>query len=265
MRYERGLPFDRYLATDAVSASSMKAYLRSPLHYRHQIETPSKPSPAQIDGTIIHAVVLEPVEARSRYAIWEAGTDRRTKRGKEAYAEFAEVNEGRIIITSDQWDTAHLIRDQLLADPEYRRVCNPGGLIEFSAFGTDADTGLDIKARADHYFDGTVMDLKSAVDASPHGFARAVAAYKYHLQASHYLHMFEADRFVFVAIEKSPPYAHGVYTLDEASIEQGRIERRRALDGIAEHRQTREWPSYGVQELSLPNWAFDDEDIEVML
>jgi len=265
MRYERNLPFDRYLETDAESSTSMKAFLKSPLHHAYARRAKSKPTPAQIDGILIHAVVLEPLEARNRYAVWTADEDRRTKRGKEIYAEFAEANEGRTIITSDQWDTAHLIRDQLLADPEYRRVCNPGGLIEFSAFGTDADTGLDIKARADHYFDGTVMDLKSAVDASPHGFARAVASYRYHLQAAHYLEMFEADRFVFVAIEKSPPYAHGVYTLDEASIEQGRIERRRALDGIAEHRQTRKWPSYGVQELSLPNWAFDDEDIEVML
>jgi hypothetical protein len=56
-----------------------------------------------------------------------------------------------------------------------------------------------------------------------------------------------------------------VYTLDDASIEQGRIERRRALDGIAEHRDTREWPSYGVQELSLPNWAFDYDDAEVIV
>jgi len=109
------------------------------------------------------------------------------------------------------------------------------------------------------------MDLKSAVDASPHGFARAVATYKYHLQAAHYMHMFNVSRFVFIAVEKAPPYAHGIYTLDDASIEQGRIERRRALDGIAEHRERKEWPGYGVQELSIPAWAFDFDNEEVVV
>ena len=264
MRYERNLPFDRYLATDAVSASSMKAYLRSPLHYRHQLETPSEPTAAQAKGTLIHAVVLEPIAARERYAI-APDAKRNTKAGKEVWEEFEAINEGRAIVSQADWDMAHAIRDQLLADPEYWRICPPSGVIEFSAFGNDPDTGLVIKARADYYSDGLVMDLKSAVDASPHGFARAIASYKYFLQAAHYLHMFEADRFVFIAVEKSPPYAHGIYTLCDASIEQGRIERRRALDGIAEHRERKVWPGYGVQELSLPNWAFDDEDIEVML
>ena len=264
MKYIRDLPFPEYLATDAVSASSMKAYLRSPLHYRHQIETPSEPTPAMQLGTLIHAVVLEPIAARERYAV-APGIDRRTKAGKEAFAEFQASNADRTIVSEEQWDTAHMIRDQLLTDPEYRRLFGGGGEIEYSAFGTDPDTGLVIKARADYYSDGLVMDLKSAVDASPHGFARAVAAYKYHIQDAHYRHMFNADRFVYIAIEKSPPFAHGIYTLCEASIEQGRIERRRALDGIAEHRERKVWPGYGVQELSLPNWAFDDEDIEVML
>jgi len=91
MRYERNLPFDRYLSEPAVSASSMKAYLRSPLHYRHQIETPSAPTPAQQLGTLIHAVVLEPFMARSTYAV-APNIDRRTKARKEAHAEFQAAN-----------------------------------------------------------------------------------------------------------------------------------------------------------------------------
>ena len=264
MKYIRDLPFSEYLATDAVSASSMKAYLRSPLHYRHQIETPSEPTPAMQLGTLIHAVVLEPIAARERYAV-APDIDRRTKAGKEAFAEFQAANADRTIVSEEQWDTAHMIRDRLLADLEYRQLFAAGSAIEFSAFGTDPDTGLVIKARADYSVDGLVMDLKSAVDASPHGFARAVATYKYHLQAAHYMHMFNADRFVFIAVEKAPPYAHGIYTLDEASIEQGRIERRRAMDGIAEHRERKVWPGYGVQELSIPAWAFDFDNEEVVV
>jgi predicted amidohydrolase len=121
-----------------------------------------------------------------------------------------------------------------------------------SAFWTDPETGLELKARAD-MLNGmaTCIDLKSAADASPHGFANAIARYRYHVQAALYLDAFGAERFVFVA---------GIYTLDDASVQQGRDEYRRALRGIAEHQQKDVWPSYGAQEISLPGWAFDYED-----
>jgi hypothetical protein len=70
---------------------------------------------------------------------------------------------------------------------------------------------------------------------------------------------------VFVAIEKAPPFAAGVYTLDDASLEQGRIEYQRALAGIRECRATDNWPGYGAQEIALPGWAFDYDDAEVMV
>ena len=264
MKYIRDLPFSEYLAIEAESNSSMKAFIKSPLHYAHARSGPSESTPAQAFGTLTHTVLLEPMEARKRYAP-APDVDRRTKAGKATWAEFEAENHGKIIITNDAWDTAHAIRDQLLTDPEFRRLIGTGGDTELTATGTDADTGLAIKARADLFRDGVVVDLKTATDASPHGFARAVATYKYHLQDAHYQEMFKVDRFVFIAVEPKPPHAHGIYTLCEASIEQGRIERRRALDGIAEHRERKVWPGYGVQELSLPNWAFDDEDIEVML
>ena len=266
MKYIRDLPFSEYLAIEAESNSSMKAFIKSPLHYVYARSGSSESTPAQAFGTLTHTVLLEPMEARKRYAP-APDVDRRTKAGKAAWAEFEAENHGKIIITNDAWDTAHAIRDQLLTDPEFRRLIGTGGDTELTVIGTDADTGLAIKARADLFRDGVVVDLKTAADASPHGFARAVAIYKYYMQCAHYMHMFNADRFVFIAVEKSPPYAHGIYTIDEASIEQGRIERRRAMDGIAEHRERKVWPGYGVQELSIPAWAFyqEEDNVEVTL
>jgi hypothetical protein len=264
----RGMPFPEYLAHPALGSGAIRQYLQSPAHYRHYLQTRGEPpTPAMLLGSAIHCAVLEPREFNARY-VKAIDMDRRTKAGKAEWLEFVERNQGKVVLTSEQYDTAWAVRDTLLAMPEYRAVSNGGiGDVEVSAFWTDPETGLELKARADS-LDGmaTCIDLKSAADASPHGFAGAIARYRYHIQAAMYLEAFGCERFIFVAAEKNPPFAAGVYTLDEASVQQGRDEYRRALRGIAEHQQKDTWPSYGAQEISLPGWAFDwDNDGEVIV
>jgi hypothetical protein len=64
-----------------------------------------------------------------------------------------------------------------------------------------------------------------------------------------------------------PPYAAGIYWLDEASLELGRQQYRQALAGIAKCQHEGTFPvGYGEQEISLPAWAFyEQEDAEVVL
>ena len=52
-----------------------------------------------------------------------------------------------------------------------------------------------------------IIDLKSTVDASPKGFQRSVANYRYHVQSSHYLDVVEMAtgthlKLGFIAVEK---------------------------------------------------------------
>jgi hypothetical protein len=58
-------------------------------------------------------------------------------------------------------------------------------------------------------------------------------------------------------VEKTYPYAVGVYELDETAALHGEAERRNNLQTIADCRAIGEWPGYGntIQPLSLPNWA----------
>jgi exodeoxyribonuclease VIII len=101
------------------------------------------------------------------------------------------------------------------------------------------------------------VDLKTTTDASPKGFAKSVAQWRYHIQQNHYLAGTFAERFVFIAVEKTYPYAVGVYELDETAALHGEAERRNNLQTIADCRAIAEWPGYGntIQPLSLPNWA----------
>jgi hypothetical protein len=62
---------------------------------------------------------------------------------------------------------------------------------------------------------------------------------------------------VFIAVEKTYPYAVGVYELVETAALHGEAERRNNLQTIADCRAIAEWPGYGntIQPLSLPGWA----------
>jgi exodeoxyribonuclease VIII len=103
-----------------------------------------------------------------------------------------------------------------------------------------------------------VVDLKTTTDASPAGFAKSVATFRYHVQASHYLAgLHGAERFVFIAVEKTAPYAVAVYELDAAALAAGEQLRQRDIRVIADCQATKEWPGYGddCQTLALPSWA----------
>ena len=131
------------------------------------------------------------------------------------------------------------------------------GKAEQSFWWDDIQTGLRCKCRPDWYNGTTIVDLKTTTDASPKGFAKSVAQWRYHIQQNHYLAGTFAERFVFIAVEKTYPYAVGVYELDETAALHGEAERRNNLQTIADCRAIAEWPGYGntIQPLSLPNWA----------
>ena len=62
--------------------------------------------------------------------------------------------------------------------------------------------------------------------------------------------------FVFIAVEKKPPYAVGVYVLDSASREIGRAMYQHDLKVYAECLANDNWPGYGdkIQTINMPTW-----------
>jgi hypothetical protein len=80
------------------------------------------------------------------------------------------------------------------------------GKAEQSFWWDDKATGQRCKCRPDWYQGTTIVDLKTCQDASANSFARACATFAYHTQAAHYLNGTFADRFVFVAVEKTYPF-----------------------------------------------------------
>jgi len=248
-----------YHADPAISASQLKEISRSPYHYWFRYLDPNRvamvPTAEMRFGSLAHCAVLEPDELSKRCQL---APDRRTKEGKAAVAEMAAagieaVSEADMVLAVNMAVAVH-------GHPTAGALLQ-SGQAEQSFWWDDIATGLRCKCRPD-WFDGTtIVDLKTCVDASPAGFAEAVANFGYQIQAAHYLAGTLATRFIFVAVEKTLPHAIGVYELDTEALVHGTIARHNALQLIGDCRATNNYPGYtdGIQMLQLPGWALKDQ------
>jgi hypothetical protein len=249
-----------YHADPAVSASHLHAVAKSPQHYWARFldpdRTPLEPTAAMRLGSLVHCAVLEPDELGKRYSRCASRT---TKAGKEQAAELAA--RGIEAVSDSDWSLAVAMNGSVRNHPAASALLKHGKA-EQSFWWNDSTTGLRCKCRPDWFYGSTIIDLKTTTDASPAGFARSVANFRYHVQASHYLAgLHGAERFVFIAVEKTAPYAVAVYELDADALAAGNELRLRDMRMIADCRATAEWPGYGdhLQTLSLPSWALRNE------
>ena len=262
-----GLTFAQYRAISGVNWSSLKHYAKSPAHYRSALENPQPPSDDLRMGSALHALLLEGAEALAeRFAVSPEGLNRRTKEGKESWAAFAAENRDKDIISVEQADAIRLMAAAVAAHPAAARLLACCREREVSIRWEDPATGMACKARLDGLDreHGVLIDLKTAKDASPKGFARAAADLGYHGQAAFYLEGLavcgiEAD-CVFLVVEKTPPFAVALYHIDGEALAAGRRLAVRCLDLHACCVKTNEWPGYDpeVRTLILPGWALQD-------
>lgn len=258
-----GMPFEAYLAVDAISAHGLMQIERSPAHFDHTRRQPHAPTPAQALGALTHLAVLEPEEYTRRVRI-APETDRRTKAGKEDYAAFeADVGRipGAIIATPDHDATARGMREAVMRHPFARALLADGHAEVTLRWDLEATA---CKARPDWVCVGheVIVDLKTAADASPDAFAKAAGNWKYHLQCAWYADAavtcdLGERAFVFLVAEPEPPHAVALYQLDDVSVEAGRARYRRALDTYRECIAAGRWPGYfhQIETIGVPRWA----------
>lgn len=283
----QNMPFDEYLAVDAVSASGLKVFARSAWHYKNRIDT--EPTPSMLRGTLAHCAVLEPDAMSQRYAVTPADAPRRPSRlqwqakspseeSKAAmrwWTDFAERNAGKSIIDAEQFALCQAQLAAVSADPELAKLLR-FGQGEVSLFWVDKATGLYCKARPDWLTIGTgeiihSVDLKTCADESPNGFGRAAARLRYDLQEAHYRAGIQAttrmrvDQFVFAAVSNKPPVLAVPYALTDEIRDNAIEERRELMQRMAWCYANDQWPAYGqgLQPLDFPAWAKAGGEVEV--
>src|SRR5689334_18027591 len=83
----------------AASSTQLKKILRSPAHYKQELEHPTPPTPAQSLGTLIHLAVLEPDNFRANTVV----RPKFSGKGSRAQAiDWHREQEGKIVVESEQ-------------------------------------------------------------------------------------------------------------------------------------------------------------------
>ena len=264
MSIHHDMPFADYLAVDALSNSGIQRFRRSPAHYQAYLSQPHRDTPALRFGRIIHTATLEPDKCKLAVA---PDVDRRTKDGKATWAAFQADNQDADIVTAEEMAAVAGIQESITAHPAAHALLAHPGHAEASFFWTDPASGVQLKGRADYLrTDGIIVDLKTTDDASPDNFARSVAKYGYHYQAALYEQGLTAcgidvTGFIFVAGEKSPPFAVACYMLDAESVGSAQADLPGVLRRFADCQQSGLWPAYStrIETLTLPRWAMNQE------
>lgn len=264
------IPENEYHADKgSLSVSGAKKLLSPscPARFKWELDNGQPNKPVFDFGRAAHAAVLG-VGASLRvvdFPNWQskAARDKRD----EAYAA------GETPLLAKELEQVVAMAAAVQAHPIASALLNPDkGKPEQSAYRVDLKTGVELRCRFDWLpeTDGgrlLIPDYKTAASAEPWTFARAAAAYGYHMQHAWYADMATAlglaqdVSFVFIVQEKVAPYVVTVLQLDDISVDAGRRKNREAIDLYAQCMATDTWPSYteGVELISLPAWATDDE------
>lgn len=259
---------EQYHGGPGVSKSHLDAMAAgSPLHYWAQYINPEREpvedTPATLFGSALHSAVLEPDLFPSQY-IASPLVNMRTNAGKAEALAFRAANPGKSVLSQDDFDECLRVRDAVHRHPVASGLL-VGGKAEQSFYAIDPETGVLIKCRTDYIHDSgaLIVDLKSTKDASPVGFGRSAADMRYPVQPAWYNGVFDAafgehpTDWAFLCVEKTFPYAIGIYYVTADQVERGRIAARRDFLRIVECRESGIWPDYGFepQPLLLPAWA----------
>lgn len=266
-----GIPNEEYHGGPGDSKSDLDRIHKTPLHYWTAKNTANdnEPTTAQFIGSAFHSCLLEPEDFAARYVV-APKFDRRTKDGKAGWEAFQSENAGKLLIDQDTHDQLFNMAESVHNhEAAHALLTGAEGKAELSAYWEDPETGLLLRCRPDFFrADGIVVDVKTTDDASLEEFSRSLTKWRYHVQSPFYLDgLGEAirqsgapfrvpDTFVFLVVEKKPPYAVVCYVLDDEAMQIGRDEYRTDVNRLAACKALNEWPGYPttIQSISVPVW-----------
>lgn len=256
-----------YRAHPAVSRSQLFKLRESPEKFRYYEDNPEPPTPALIFGQLLHAMVLQPDTVDRDFAVTTFG--RRTKTFDKQQAELPEAV---TLVTESEFEQAVAMKKKLENIDYVRQLLS--GEREKPFFWTDDLTGEECKCRVDCIGNvnglDIITDLKTTNNAETNYFMRQAPNYGYHLQAAMYREGVKKCTgkdyiFVFVVIEKDPPYAVNIFQANKAFITHGFDMFRELLGIYHDCKQTGNWYGYLgkhniINDLSLP--AYLAKEIE---
>lgn len=255
-------------ATAEFSSSAAKKILESPAHYKHTyIDGNRRESKAFDIGHAVHAKVLGTGRASVVWPDELLTPSGRRSTGKDAQSwEEAQKTRGLIVVSEAEQKAIDTMAENVLAHPLAGALFEQAGHPEVSLFANSPE-GVRLRGRFDYLPDDrrAAVDLKTARDASPRGFANATAEHGYDVQWAHYNDTAEyagdpVGGMVFVVVENTAPYLVAVYQPDGEFVSMGVTKARHARQLLQRCIESGKWPGYPeeLQILQPPVWSVYD-------
>lgn len=266
-------PDPEYRRAPGESQSHLKKILKSPAHYKAELNRKFPSSPAMTIGTATHCLVLEGADRfNSDFIKKPDGISYTTKEGKE----WRTANSKKTILANDgkerMWDCVHGMSAALKtldwfdeSTPDYRKYN------EVSIYWEEL--GIPCKARLDRVIveedQVIVLDLKTTDSVSTEKFQGKMVDLGYDFQAGWYSHAAELvyekpARFIFVAVERGAPHTMDFFEMPPSVLKEARYKNQVALERLKNCRETDQWPTVAptLKMLEYPRWYdyFSDQE-----
>ena len=256
-----------------ISSTGVRTFRKNKKQFKYSLTNELvKQTKSMADGTAVHAFFLERDKFDTDFVIKPADMRLNTKLGKE----WAQEHQSKIIIDSELGNNFYEMEKSFMDSPA-KLIYDIKGQTELSYFWDD--TGLvKGKCRPDWISDdgNIIVDIKTTTDASPKGFQKSISTWGYHLQLAWYMRGLQklgipCNEFIFIAIEKTPPFSVGVYSADREMILFGNQEINKLVVDIDKALNDKNFPDYTpeIMSLGLPPWMIEKkqqpqhEDIEL--
>lgn len=211
-----------------LSYSALSAFKKSPRDFIDYKLGVKEQTDAMLYGQMVHCLVLEPDSFDNRYAVAPA-CDRRTKDGKETWANFCDSVVGLTIVSADDYTNAQIVSRNVLYNRASSKVLD-------LCPEREAKCEWEYKNFLFHGFkdgrgDKAIFDLKTCADAEPGKFQRDIINMGYYLQAAMYLTSEGAIKpYYIIAVDKRGGVS--VHKLHKHLIEYGLEQYNRLMDAF---------------------------------
>lgn len=260
-----------YRKHPAISRSELWKISESPQKFKWAKENPESPTPSLLFGQAFHTLALQREIFFDEFAV-EPNVDKCTKEGKTIYAEFIEQAQGKTIISADMFEQSKEMCASLDNEPLAVKLLNSEKEKPF--FWIDELTGEECKCRTDvlnlNFSQPIIVDIKSTGNASTEAFIKSAIKYGYDFQAAMYVEGVQKNigkkpLFVFIAVEKKPPYAVNILQADELLLKRGFDLFRELIGTYHWCKENNNWYGYmgrlnQINNLALPAWLAKEID-----
>lgn len=263
--------FGPALARTTLSASGAKELLKpgGPARFRHRIDHPEVEDEPKREFDVGHAVHYLVLGAGRKPVLFPGtGANPEAWQKNDDKAAVAALRaEGKVPLRPSDWAAAHDMAAAVRAHPIAGKLFTSGEP-ERTLIWPDPATGVLCRSKVDWLRDGGIVDLKTAADADEVSLSKAAHNFGYAVQDPFYRRGFRAVRpgvdpwFVFVSVEKTPPYLVHVWQLSERAQAYGDRLVSQALEIYRDCTASGEWPGYPLGEITdidLPAWVRTEE------